>query len=286
MRPCRNIAAATILLALASGSLARPDSPGAVEVYRKLTEQEPKVPSHWLQLGNALMGEGKPREALAAFTSAAGLAAPNATFRIATAHAALGEADRAFTTLDAALAKGFALESLFDGDPYLAKLASDPRYATAAARLRVNAHPCRHLPAYAAFDFWLGEWDVTDPQGAVAGRNVIAKVEDGCLVTESWTSARGPYTGRSLNYYDAGKRKWVQNWVDTTGTTITIEGGLVDTAMALVGTLADRDGNVTPFRGTWSPLPDGRVRQHFEQSTDAGKTWSTWFDGMYARAVK
>ena len=36
-----------------------------------------------------------------------------------------------------------------------------------------------------------------------------------------------------------------------------------------------------PFRGTWTPLEDGVVRQHFEQSGDDGATWTTWFDGYY-----
>jgi len=30
-------------------------------------------------------------------------------------------------------------------------------------------------------------------------------------------------------------------------------------------------------------LPDGRVRQFFEQSTDGGETWTTWFEGFYTR---
>ena len=34
-------------------------------------------------------------------------------------------------------------------------------------------------------------------------------------------------------------------------------------------------------RITWSPEPEGRVRQHWETSPDGGKTWATAFDGMY-----
>jgi hypothetical protein len=32
-------------------------------------------------------------------------------------------------------------------------------------------------------------------------------------------------------------------------------------------------------------LPDGRVRQTFQQSTDAGKTWTVSFDGYYRKRV-
>jgi hypothetical protein len=38
-----------------------------------------------------------------------------------------------------------------------------------------------------------------------------------------------------------------------------------------------------PFRGLWTPLPDGRVRQFFEQSNDGGETWVPWFEGFYTR---
>jgi hypothetical protein len=33
----------------------------------------------------------------------------------------------------------------------------------------------------------------------------------------------------------------------------------------------------------WTPLPDGRVRQHFKESSDGGKTWTDWFDGYYSK---
>ena len=36
-------------------------------------------------------------------------------------------------------------------------------------------------------------------------------------------------------------------------------------------------------RTTWTPLEDGRVRQHWESTTDGGKSWSTVFDGYYSR---
>jgi hypothetical protein len=37
------------------------------------------------------------------------------------------------------------------------------------------------------------------------------------------------------------------------------------------------------IRGTWKLLPDGRVRQAFEQWDDAKKAWTTVFEGFYVR---
>ena len=39
----------------------------------------------------------------------------------------------------------------------------------------------------------------------------------------------------------------------------------------------------TLHRITWTPLPDGSVRQHWEASQDAGANWRTLFDGLYRR---
>ena len=54
-------------------------------------------------------------------------------------------------------------------------------------------------------------------------------------------------------------------------------------AMLLVGTIRYLNaGTQHPFRGRWTPLDDGRVRQFFEQQDDEGQ-WQTWFEGFYSR---
>lgn len=37
---------------------------------------------------------------------------------------------------------------------------------------------------------------------------------------------------------------------------------------------------------TWTPLGDGRIRQHWQVSNDEGKTFSTAFDGYYERLIQ
>jgi hypothetical protein len=77
---------------------------------------------------------------------------------------------------------------------------------------------------FADFDFWVGEWDVTVPDGRRAGTNHIEKMERGCLLVERWTGAVGG-TGMSMNYYDPAKARWLQLWVSSNGVVIEIEGG-------------------------------------------------------------
>ena len=141
--------------------------------------------------------------------------------------------------------------------------------------------PCAEGP-FRQFDFWAGEWDVRDAAGTPAGVNAIAKEENGCVLIERWRSAAGG-TGQSYNYYDPAAGKWKQLWIGL-GLLLHMEGGPHEGGMRLEGPLQYlTQGKTTLLRGTWSPLPDGRVRQHFEESADAGATWTTWFDGYYTR---
>lgn len=141
--------------------------------------------------------------------------------------------------------------------------------------------PCA-TPLHRQFDFWLGTWDVISAAGKFAGSNRIEPVEGGCALYESWSSAGGGFTGRSLNAV-GGDGRWRQTWVDTSGLRLELVGGLVDGKMVLEGeTPAPAGGGpAVKNRITWSPEPEGRVRQHWETSQDAGKTWTSAFDGTY-----
>lgn len=141
--------------------------------------------------------------------------------------------------------------------------------------------------AFAALDFWLGDWDVSVPAGLV-GRNRIEKILDGCAIEELWTDVDGR-AGRSLFYWIPVPGEWRQVWV--TGDALA-PGGVKEKrqveapagAIRFQGTIALVDGRSYLDRTTLTPLGDGRVRQHIEISTDGGATWRTTFDAVYVRA--
>jgi len=140
------------------------------------------------------------------------------------------------------------------------------------------------------FDFWLGEWDVFNPAGQKIGTNSITSTDGGCVLLESWKSARGG-TGHSFNFYEPTTKRWHQFWVASggngsplsvaaDGTPMPMSGALVNGAMVLQSAPATKLMN----RWTWSKVEGGKVRQHAEQSTDGGATWTTAFDGLYVKA--
>jgi len=136
---------------------------------------------------------------------------------------------------------------------------------------------------FGEFDFWIGTWNVSTADGTLAGKNRIEKSHNGCVVTEYWVGEQGG-TGSSINYRDGRSGEWVQIWNSDNGVQIDIRGGLTDAGMRLTGSIHYiTNGNTFTFRGLWTPLDDGRVRQFLEQSTDGGETWTPWFEGFYRR---
>jgi hypothetical protein len=153
---------------------------------------------------------------------------------------------------------------------------------TSAPAVAPKAPACG-APEHRQFDFWLGDWDVRDAAGKLLGQNRIARMHKDCVVFENYRA--GEFSGSSLNVYDGDRKVWHQTWVDSSGGLLVIEGGFRDGKMILAGESIDaaRPGVRVDNRISWQPLPDGRVRQLWETSTDKGATWITTFDGYYAK---
>ena len=168
------------------------------------------------------------------------------------------------------------LVGLSAGPPALAQNTTAPEPAAPKA-------PACSAPEHRQFDFWLGEWEVRNPAGKLLGENRITSMHKGCVLFENYRA--GEFSGSSLNVYDVDRRKWHQTWTDSSGGLLVIEGGIVDGKMILAGETADpeKPGTKVDNRITWQALPDGRVRQLWETSSDRGATWTTAFDGYYAK---
>lgn len=147
----------------------------------------------------------------------------------------------------------------------------------------VNTCACC-TPEARQFDFWIGEWETFKPDGKLAGKNKIVVMQDSCVLQENWTSSGGAYTGTSYNFYNVRTKKWQQLWLDNQGGYLQLTGELVNGNMVLQSEkLANGKGQIQIDRITWTPNKDGTVRQHWEASTDDGKTWTTAFDGFYKK---
>lgn len=223
----------------------------------------------------------------AAFGQSSGAgAAPSPSERLdaARAYVEAGEADAAIGELTALAESGFTVVSVITSDETLATLEGNPAFDALVDEMTTKAYPCEHDERFGRFDFWVGTWDVHVADGRLAGHNRIEKDQRGCVLIEHWESVRGG-GGMSINYFDAARDEWVQVWNDASGNQIDIRGGMTEDGMRLTGRIHYvATGQTADFRGLWTPLDDGRVRQFFEQSNDDGTTWTPWFEGFYTRA--
>ncbi|MDZ7643401.1 MAG: hypothetical protein U5K76_03705 [Woeseiaceae bacterium] len=255
------------------------------DTLAELEARQDTDPMAWRALAIEAREAGEPELAADAIERAAelGLAPLRADFERARQHVAADRPGEAIALLEKLVAGGFTAIQAISGDPVLGTLAGNERFDALLADMEAKAFPCAHQERFREFDFWVGEWDVHVEDGTFAGTNRITAEEKGCVLVEHWTSASGA-TGQSINYLDAATGEWVQVWNSESGGQISIRGGMTPEGMRLEGQIHYiGNGTTAPFRGLWTPLPDGRVRQFFEQSNDGGETWTPWFEGFYTR---
>lgn len=163
----------------------------------------------------------------------------------------------------------------------LPRAPTEPGPIAAAATLQESTR-CAD-PEVRAFDFWVGRWTVTKPEGDTLGVNRIHPTPSGCGLLESWESMEGSL-GTSLTAYDPGREEWFQHWVGT-GSVLKLTGGFEQGSLVLEGLqrTVEHEGEMVELldRITWTPLENGRVRQSWEISDDAGESWTDAFVGIY-----
>lgn len=251
--------------------------------YQELVAQDPENGRYWYRLSVSLrqLGRFEPAQDALERAAHAGVPASFIAAERARRQLAQGDQQQALKSVQDAVSAGLGADAIAN-DPDLAVLRSRPEWGDLIERARRQAEPCNYDPRFREFDFWAGDWEVRAADGTLAGNNRISREELGCVLIEHWEGASGG-TGTSLNYFDPVAGRWVQRWVGV-GVLIDISGRLEGGSMRLAGHVHYiATGDTRPFRGTWTLLDDGRVRQFFEESLDQGQSWQPWFEGFYSR---
>ncbi|TMM50047.1 hypothetical protein [Qipengyuania marisflavi] len=138
--------------------------------------------------------------------------------------------------------------------------------------------------AHAAFDFWVGEWDVYPASGDTpVAASRIERLYNGCAVRENWMPLKGT-GGGSLNSLDPDTGRWHQTWIGSAPGRVEFVGGPTGAGrMVLTGYWdnVNGPGQDALVRMSYTLQDDGSVRQHGEASTDHGLSWQTSFDLIY-----
>ncbi len=253
----------------------------AAAEYEKIVAIEPKNPNANYRLGLTLLNLNKNTEAqkhldIAVTTS------PNPVFALALAraYARANNKAKAFETIEKSTTVGGIAPETLTSEMDFAAWKDDAQYRELLRKSDLAVNPCKASPEFRQFDFWIGEWDVKNPQGVPSGSSSIQLILGQCTIFENWSG--GGSNGKSFNIYDTNDKKWHQTYVDDKGTFSHYVGGLVDGKMVVVADTVVA-GKKTWAKMTFSKMPNGDVRQFGENSTDDGKTWVASFDLIYSR---
>ena len=131
------------------------------------------------------------------------------------------------------------------------------------------------------FDFWVGDWKVTNTKGERIGENQITKQEDGCIIAEHWQGGKGG-TGRSMNYYNKADSTWNQLWISNSANILKLKGKFHKDRMVLKSKLTtDKNGGKFYNQISWIKNEDGTVSQLWEIYNENSKVLDTLFLGIY-----
>ena len=271
-------------LARADSLYARQDFAGAVRAYRAALAAAPNEGRAWYRLGVSLSNLNDNGGAADAFEHSAAIGHQVlAMYNAAAMHARLGHRDRALAWLDSTLAAGFSGDSILRNDPDFVSLHADSAFQRRIAAAERAFRPCQSRAESHLFDFWIGEWNVTTPQGQPAGTSSVQQILSQCVLFENWTDRQGGQ-GKSFNAYNVDYNMWQQFWTDQYGRVTeyreserTPEKGLRFFAHQ------GAPQHQMLIRMTFMPIDAKTVHQFGETSTDSGKTWTTSFDLYYHR---
>lgn len=249
--------------------------------YERIVKAEDKNAGARYRYGIVLLNLDRNAEALANFESAFAIS-PNAVFALALAraHSRVPNKEKMYEVLERSLTLGGIAPESLAAEKDFASVKTEQRFVDLVKRSDVTVNPCKARPEFRQFDFWIGEWLPKNAQGVTVGTSSIQLILGSCIIFENWETPVS--AGKSFNLFDTRDGKWHQTWVDAKGFSTHYVGGLVDGKMVL-DSESVQNGKKTTARMTFSKLPNGDVRQHGENSTDEGKTWTTTFDFIYVR---
>lgn len=254
----------------------------SAQALGEVLKEEPNNGRAWYLLGMSLHSLGKYEQAIGAFQKNVAIAQnPSSMYNIACGYSRLKQTDKAFEWLEKALTGGAAAFVKLETDADLENIRGDARFKKMTDLAERKKKPCMFSAEARQFDFWIGDWDVSNLNGQKVGTNTIQMFADGCGVMENWTDAVGG-SGKSINYYDAGTEKWYQHWIGNGGGALRYSGSFKENAMRFEGETV-LNGKKTLQRLTFFKIDENTVRQLSETSADDGKTWAVAYDFKYVK---
>ncbi|MEJ2615923.1 MAG: tetratricopeptide repeat protein [Ignavibacteriaceae bacterium] len=254
----------------------------AEELYQEVIKSEPGNNLAVYKLASLYYSEKNYKKAIENYLKLAPNKNPAVLYNLACSYSLINNKSEALKYLREATDNGFSQISLLKTDNDLENIRGEKEFT----EILKSVKSLENFPEAKKFDFWVGEWNVYNPQKQKVGDSKIEKILKGAVILENWSGVSG-YTGKSFNHFNMDKKKWVQYWVDQNSNSIYFEGNYDSTKKAIVYYSYDHAEDSSPYirRLTFYNLGADKVRQFSQRSTDKGETWTTEYDFTYIRKM-
>ena len=136
----------------------------------------------------------------------------------------------------------------------------------------------------AAFDFWVGEWEVSwyaKDSSLVKGSNRIEKILDGKVLQEHFEDPNSGFRGTSISVYNPQLQSWYQSWADNAGGYFHFKG-IIENGSRIFSMTEPGPGGAL-YRMVFSGIKENSLVWTWEGTRDGGETWNTAWQIFYTR---
>jgi len=160
-----------------------------------------------------------------------------------------------------------------------------------AAPLLAQAGAANTSPQH-AFDFWLGEWELTwqNEDGTTAtGENRVRRILGGQVIEENFEALTGDmagYEGKSYSVYNPQTGEWKQTWVDNEGSYLDFTGVIAGGQRIFHRTAITADNDRILQRMVFHDITEDSLVWDWERSVDEGETWQLIWRIHYLRSLE
>lgn len=137
-----------------------------------------------------------------------------------------------------------------------------------------------------AFDFWVGDWELTwtTKEGIERkGINKIVKILDDSVVQENFEDMRNGFKGTSISVYNPRAKKWYQSWADNKGGYFSFEGTYEDGNPIFKTLVQEIEGHKVIRRMVFRNITEDSFVWDWEISLDNGSSWELKWQIQYQR---
>jgi hypothetical protein len=137
-------------------------------------------------------------------------------------------------------------------------------------------------PESRQFDFWLGDWAITNSNGSSEASSRVYLALGQYLLVESWDDGRG-HNGENLFAYSADDKSWHGMFADNQGRVHVFTGKVTPGLAEFYGSSRGPKGEQILNRIRVVRTANDQVEQSWEKSADNGASWTIAFKGEYSR---